>query len=76
MVGERPAGIPESAHTLWDTGVEGTQIHAGDLWILSWDGEVVGLPAIAAAKTGTCSRGPSLSPVRRRSGDRRLTPRW
>jgi hypothetical protein len=52
VVGERPAGIPVSAHTLWDEGVSDTQLRAGDLWILSWDGEVVGLAAIAAAKHG------------------------
>lgn len=52
MIGERPAGIPESAHPLWDEGVPNTQIRPGDLWILSWDGEVVGLAMIAAAKDG------------------------
>lgn len=52
MVGDRPAGIPESAQQLWDEGVPDTQVRAGDLWILSWDGEVVGLAVIAAAKHG------------------------
>lgn len=52
MVEVRPAAIPESARTLWDEGVPETQVRAGDLWILSWDGEVVGLAMIAAAKHG------------------------
>jgi hypothetical protein len=52
VVGDRPAAIPESAHPLWDEGVPDTQVRAGDLWILSWDGEVVGLAVIAAAKQG------------------------
>jgi hypothetical protein len=52
VIGERPPGIPESARTLWDEGVSDTQVRAGDLWILSWDGEVVGLAVIAAAKHG------------------------
>jgi hypothetical protein len=52
VVGERPAGIPESARNLWDEGASDTQVRAGDLWILSWDGEVVGLALIAAAKDG------------------------
>jgi hypothetical protein len=52
VVGERPASIPEAARTLWDEGVPDTQVRAGDLWILSWDGEVVGLALIAAAKHG------------------------
>lgn len=52
MSGDRPAGIPASAHQLWDEGVQNTQVRPGDLWILSWDGEVVALAAIAAAKHG------------------------
>ena len=47
---DRPAGIPASAHQLWDNGAQSEQVRAGDLWVLSWDGEVVGLAAIAAAK--------------------------
>lgn len=50
--GNRPAGIPASAHELWDHGAQSDQVRAGDLWILSWEGEVVGLAAIAAAKDG------------------------
>jgi len=49
---DRPAGIPASAHQLWDNGAQSEQVRAGDLWVLSWDGEVVGLAAIAAAKHG------------------------
>lgn len=48
----RPAGIPATAHDLWDMGVQSTQVRAGDLWIFSWDGEFVGLALIAAAKDG------------------------
>lgn len=33
-------------------GAQSEQVRAGDLWVLSWDGEVVGLAAIAAAKHG------------------------
>ncbi|WP_156297972.1 hypothetical protein [Mycobacterium paragordonae] len=50
--GDRPAGIPASAHELWDRGAQTQQVRAGDLWILSWDGGVVGLALIAAAKNG------------------------
>ncbi|BBZ60648.1 hypothetical protein [Mycolicibacterium monacense] len=49
---DRPAGIPASAHQLWDNGAQSEQVRAGDLWVLSWDREVVGLAAIAAAKHG------------------------
>jgi len=49
---QRPAGIPASAHQLWDRGVQSTLVRTGDLWILSWDGEVVGLAMIAAVKHG------------------------
>lgn len=52
VVSERPAGIPESAHALWDDGVADKRVRPGDLWILSWDGAVVGLAVIAAAKHG------------------------
>lgn len=48
----RPAGIPASAHQLWDQGAQSEQVRAGDLWILSWEGDVVGLAVIAAAKHG------------------------
>lgn len=47
---DRPAGIPASAHELWDRGAQSEQVRVGDLWILSWDGEVVGLAVVAAAK--------------------------
>jgi hypothetical protein len=50
--GDWPSGIPASAHQLWDAGVQSTEIRAGDLWILSWDGEDVGVAVIAAAKPG------------------------
>lgn len=50
--GNRPAGIPASAHQLWDHGAQSDQVRPGDLWILSWEGEVVGLAVIAAAKQG------------------------
>ncbi|MDZ4233106.1 MAG: hypothetical protein U1C73_04980 [Dietzia sp.] len=49
---DRPAGIPASAHQLWDRGEQSEQVRAGDLWVLSWEGEIVGLAAIAAAKHG------------------------
>jgi len=48
----RPAGIPASAHQLWDYGTGSDYARAGDLWILSWDGEIVGLALIAASKRG------------------------
>lgn len=48
----RPAGIPASAHQLWDRGVQSEQVRAGDLWILSWEREVVGHAVIAAVKHG------------------------
>jgi hypothetical protein len=43
---------PESADTLWDEGVSDTEVRPGDLWILTWDEEVLGLAVIAAAKHG------------------------
>lgn len=52
MSGDWPPGIPASAHQLWDAGVQSTEIRAGDLWILSWEGKVVGLAVIAVAKHG------------------------
>ncbi|MFD3038521.1 hypothetical protein [Mycolicibacterium senegalense] len=52
MSGDRPVGVPASAQELWDRGVQGDQVRAGDLWILSWEGEVAGLAVIAAAKHG------------------------
>ncbi|QBJ96394.1 hypothetical protein ERC79_10760 [Rhodococcus sp. ABRD24] len=52
MVGERPPGIPEFTYPLWDEGLPDTQIRAGDLWILSWNGEIAGLAVIAAVKGG------------------------
>lgn len=48
----RPAGIPASAHQLWDHGVHSEQVRAGDLWVLSWEREVVGHAVIAAVKPG------------------------
>lgn len=63
MAGERPVGIPELARTLWDDGVSDTQVRAGDLWILSWDGEVVGLAVVAAAKHGFVLAWPITLPV-------------
>jgi hypothetical protein len=50
--GDWPAGIPASAHELWDRGAQAEQVRAGDLWVLTWDGVVVGLAMIAAAKNG------------------------
>jgi len=50
--GDRPAGIPASAHGLWDRGAQTQQVRPGDLWVLTWDGVVVGLAMIAAAKNG------------------------
>ncbi|SEH79486.1 hypothetical protein SAMN04489835_4217 [Mycolicibacterium rutilum] len=50
--GDRPAGLPVSAYQLWDRGAQSKQVRAGDLWILSWDGDDVGLAMIAAAKLG------------------------
>ncbi|SRX96058.1 hypothetical protein MSP7336_04333 [Mycobacterium shimoidei] len=51
-VGDRPVGVPASAHELWDRGAQSEHVRTGDLWILSWEGEVVGLAVIAAAKHG------------------------
>lgn len=48
----RPAGIPASAYRLWDEGAYREEVCAGDLWVLSWDGDVVGLALIAAVKRG------------------------
>lgn len=50
--GNRPAGVPASAYQLWDRGAQRELVRAGDLWVLSWDGEDVGLAVIAAAKYG------------------------
>lgn len=50
MVVDRPAGIPESAHLLWDEGAGSVAPRQGDLWVLSWDTEVVGLALIASAR--------------------------
>jgi hypothetical protein len=69
VVGERPEGIPESAYALWDAGLPDMQIRAGDLWVLSWDGEVVGLALIAAAKDGYVLAWPVTLP-----GDESFSP--
>lgn len=50
MVVGRPTGIPESAHQVWDVGVDSAVPRSGDLWVLSWDDEVVGLALIASAR--------------------------
>lgn len=50
--GDRPAGVPASAHQLWDRGAQREHVRAGDLWVLSWDGDDLGLAFIAAAKHG------------------------
>lgn len=51
-ISNRPACIPASAHELWDRGAQSEQVRAGDLWILSWDGKIIGLAVIAAARHG------------------------
>lgn len=50
MVVDRPTGIPESAHKLWDDGMGAVPPRSGDLWVLSWDGNFVGLALIASAR--------------------------
>ncbi|UPW15026.1 hypothetical protein M0655_05410 [Gordonia amicalis] len=50
MVVDRPSGIPESAYRVWDEGAGSVAPHPGDLWVLSWDAEVVGLALIASAR--------------------------
>ncbi|WP_440714128.1 hypothetical protein [Gordonia sp. FQ] len=50
MAGDRPVGVPASAHQLWDDGVNADSARPGDLWILSWDDEVLGVALIAAAR--------------------------
>lgn len=36
---DRLAGILTSAHHLWNHGAQSDQVRAGDLWILSWEGD-------------------------------------
>lgn len=50
MVVYRPTGIPESTHHLWDEGTGATTPQRGELWVLSWDTDVVGLALIASAR--------------------------
>ena len=50
MVVYRPVGIPESTHHLWDEGTGATTPQRGELWVLSWDTDVVGLALIASAR--------------------------
>lgn len=45
-----PADLPVSARELWVKGAQRTQVRVGDLWVLSWNGEVVGHAVIAAAR--------------------------
>mgnify|MGYP006876022127 CR=1 FL=1 len=49
---DRPAGLPRSAHDLWDTGLPDSDVRQGDLWVLTWDRAVVGHAMIAAALDG------------------------
>ena len=50
MAGDRPDGVPASAHQLWDDGVNADSPRPGDFWILSWDDEFLGAALIAAAR--------------------------
>jgi hypothetical protein len=50
MFTQRPTGLAPSAVELWESGLPDTQIRAGDLWVLSWDGATVGHALIAAVK--------------------------
>ena len=52
MTGDRPAVIPAAATELWESGVGRSDVRAGDLWVLSWDGRMEGLAFIAAARHG------------------------
>lgn len=45
-----PADLSASAQELWARGAQSTQVRVGDLWVLSWNGEVVGHAVVAAAK--------------------------
>lgn len=52
MVSPLPARVPERARTLWENGTGDDRIRVGELWVLSWDAETVGLSVIAAVRDG------------------------
>lgn len=52
MSGEHPAGLPAIVRQLWDEGAQETEVHAGDLWVLSWNQRVEGVVLIVAVKSG------------------------
>lgn len=47
---QQPSGLPAPALQLWKSGLPDTEIRAGDMWVLSWDGEVVGHALIAGVQ--------------------------
>lgn len=47
---DRPAGLPDSAGSLWEHGLPDTTVNPGELWVLSWDGHTVGQAVISAVK--------------------------